>query len=151
MDIILSSVLGIGSDIGGSLRIPAHFSGIASLKVRQTCASSSGCVSLQPSTGRIYEGGRRGGVGAGARTLRTGIYSVAGFMSRTVAGVEVGMRALLADSRRMAAVDWRVAPLDWQPHLARPGRKLRIGFYLDDGIFPPTAGVTRWTEHSVYQ
>ena len=37
------SILGIGSDVGGSLRIPAHFCGITALK---------------PTTGRLCERGR---------------------------------------------------------------------------------------------
>ena len=66
-----------------------------------------------------------------------------GFMAPQVAGLEVGMRAVLEDAKRMSNKDWRVVPLDWNESLYRPGRKLRIGYYEDDGIFPATPGAKR--------
>ena len=53
------------------------------------------------------------------------------------------MRAVLEDTRRMAASDWRVAPVPWDQSLHSPGRKLRIAYYEDDGLFPPMPGVKR--------
>ena len=75
--------------------------------------------------------------------LRLGVYSVAGFMSASVAGLEVGMRAVIKEARRMASRDWRVAPVPWDQSLYSPGRKLRIAYYEEDGIFPPMPGVKR--------
>ena len=98
---------------------------------------------LKPTNGRLYEDGRRGGPGAGMPVLRSGVYGVSGFMSASVAGLEVGMRALLEEARRMAARDWRVAPVPWDQSLHSPGRKLRIAYYEEDGLFPPMPGVKR--------
>ena len=43
----------------------------------------------------------------------------------------------------MSARDWRVVPVDWNEELYRPGRKLKLAYYEEDGMFPPTPGVQR--------
>ena len=80
---------------------------------------------------------------AGLYIVRCGVYSVAGFMSADVAGLEVGMKALLQNSRAMSARDWRVAPVDWNEKLYSPARKLKLAYYEEDGMFAPTPGVQR--------
>ena len=115
------SILGLGSDVGGSLRIPSHFCGIAALK---------------PTSGRIYEAGRdRGGA--------VGVHSNAGFMCKSVDGVILGMRLLLEDPYKMSEADHGVVPLKWRPELFNPGRKLKIGWYDSDGFIPATPGCKR--------
>ena len=64
-------------------------------------------------------------------------------MSPDVTGLQVGMKALLENSRKMSARDWRVVPVDWSEKLYQPGRKLKLAYYEEDGMFPPTPGVQR--------
>lgn len=113
--------LGIGTDIGGSIRVPAHFSGICGLK---------------PTLDRWSNVGSNGG-SPGQEVIR----SQAGPMARTARDVAMFFTAL--DPRRMAETDPLVAPMAMRdPHAIDP-KKLRVGYFVDDGQVPTSASVKR--------
>jgi Asp-tRNA(Asn)/Glu-tRNA(Gln) amidotransferase A subunit family amidase len=105
---------GVGSDGGGSIRVPAHFSGICGLK---------------PTPGRIPSTGHFPASGGPFALL-----GVVGPMARSVADLKALFEVLQGpdDGDTCAAP----VPLRW------PGkheiRKLRIGYFEDDGRMPVT-------------
>lgn len=113
--------LAIGTDIGGSIRVPAHFSGITGFK---------------PSLDRWSNLGSNG-----ALTGQEVIRSQLGPMARTVSDLVLAFGAL--DARSMSADDPMVPPL---PFVALPEDeivKLRIGVFVNDGFLPPSHAVER--------
>jgi len=106
---------GVGSDGGGSIRVPAHFSGICGLK---------------PTPGRIPATGHFP-VSAGPFAL----IGVVGPMARTVADLKVLFAVMQGPDIGDACA--APAPLRW-PSEAE-ARKLRIGYFEDDGRTPVTA------------
>lgn len=105
---------GVGSDGGGSIRVPAHFSGICGLK---------------PTPGRIPATGHFP-ISAGPSAL----VGVVGPMARTVADLKLLLEVMQGpDVGDTCAAP---VPLRW------PGqdetRKLRIGYFEDDGRTPVT-------------
>jgi len=120
------SAAGLGSDSGGSVRVPAHFTGICSLK---------------PTPGRIP--------GRGHLPPCVGPFSILGAigpMARTIADVQLMFRTLAGQD----AVDPTSPPIALgTPRLAEL-RNYTIGFFEDDGIAPVTAE-TRVAIHSAAQ
>ena len=120
------SPLGIGTDIGGSIRTPAHFSGICGLK---------------PTLDRLPSRGQRT-VLAGQEAIR----SQGGPMARTVADLSLLMGAL--DARRLSELDGRVPPIAWDDpaRVKLDGR--RVGMFVDDGVLAPSRAVVRAVERA---
>lgn len=111
----------LGSDIGGSIRVPAHYSGVAGHK------SSYGLV---PGHGQIP--GMPG-------TLSQADLAVVGPMARTVDDLELGLGALAGPDRWMSPA-WRV---ELPPPRATDLARLRIGAWLDDAECPVDASTGR--------
>src|ERR1700728_262242 len=105
---------GAGSDGGGSIRVPAHFSGICGLK---------------PTPGRIPA--------TGHFPLCAGPFAsvgVVGPMARTVADLKI-----LFEVMQGADVgDTNAAPVPLRWLSEEEGRKLRVGYFEDDGRTPVT-------------
>jgi len=121
------SPLGIGTDIGGSIRFPAGFCGVAGIKPTAYRWSNVGC-----------------------RTAIVGqevIRSQCGPMARTAGDVALFLRAL--DGPKHARYDPHVPPLPILDPANTDVSKLRIGWYEDDGFFQPAASVRRAVREAV--
>lgn len=143
------SPLGIGSDIGGSIRAPAAFNGIWGLK---------------PTSQRISLGGI---VVSNENTYGEGIRGVLGPMANSADDLELLMETYLASEPW--AVDQQCIPLPWRNVPTPEPTELTIGIIFDDGVVkphPPTlralkeiqdkltkAGVKSitWEPHRVYE
>ena len=108
---------GVGSDGGGSIRVPAHFSGICGLK---------------PTPGRIPSTGHYP-TSAGPFAL----IGVVGPMARTVAD----LKALFAVMQGPDDGDTCAAPVPLRWPNEQEVKKLRVGYFEDDGRTPVTAEI----------
>lgn len=112
---------GLGSDSGGSVREPAHFSGICALK---------------PTSGRISAAGHLPPCVGPFSTL-----GAVGPLARTIEDVALLFRVLAQPSDTNPAS----TPLPWRPVSLEEARRVPIGFFEDDGLVP----VTRETREAV--
>ncbi|XP_039505124.1 fatty-acid amide hydrolase 1 isoform X2 [Pimephales promelas] len=115
------SILGIGTDIGGSVRIPSAFCGICGFKPTAKRLSGKGissCVKGQKS-----------------------VLSSLGPMARDVESVALCMRALLCQD--MFTLDPTVPPIPFNQKVYESSEPLRIGYYENDGFQQPSPGMAR--------
>jgi fatty acid amide hydrolase len=110
-----ASPLGLGTDIGGSVRVPAHFCGIAGIK---------------PTEGRCNDPGRFS-IPAGMLAVRSQI----GPLARNVADLALALRHLQAGPQDGVPALADPAEVDVA--------KLRIGWFDDDGMFPASPAIRR--------
>ncbi|XP_061486611.1 vitamin D3 hydroxylase-associated protein-like [Rhineura floridana] len=111
------SILGFGSDLGGSIRLPASFCGLCGLK---------------PTAGRLSNSGVSGPVDGMLSVIGT-----VGPMARDVDSLVLCMKALLCED--MFQLDPIVPPMFFNEKVYSSSTPLRIGYYDTDGYFllPP--------------
>jgi amidase len=114
------SPIGIGSDAGGSVRLPAHFCGIAGLR------QSNGRV---PISGHVPVGGMGMAMD----------FAVLGLMSRFVEDIVLALPLISGPD----AWDPTVFPMPWKDPANVKLRGLRVAFYTDNGIQSADAHTTR--------
>ncbi|XP_053103241.1 fatty-acid amide hydrolase 1-like [Hemicordylus capensis] len=115
------SILGIGTDVGGSVRIPAAFCGICGLKTTGNRISKKGII---PSI-------------RGQKSAVAGV----GPMARDVDSLALCLRALLCDE--MYRLDPTVPPIPFNEEVYSSSRPLRIGYYATDSFTMPGPSMRR--------
>jgi amidase len=108
------SAAGLGSDSGGSVREPAHFSGICALK---------------PTPGRISPIGHVPPCIGPFSTL-----GAIGPMARSIADVELLFRI----TSQPCSLDPAGSPVTYRRVMMPEAKQLRIGYFEDDGLIPVT-------------
>ena len=109
------SPLGLGTDLGGSVRVPATFCGVSGIK---------------PTAGRLPDPGRH--------SLPLGqqaIVSQVGVLARIVADVALGLEIINGVNVE--------PPLPLGDHNSVDAAELRVAYYVDDGTFTVAPAVAR--------
>ncbi|XP_055259418.1 vitamin D3 hydroxylase-associated protein-like isoform X1 [Moschus berezovskii] len=115
------SILGMGTDTGGSIRIPASFCGVCGIRVTAYRLSNSGIAS--------------------AVNGRKTVVAVTGPLAWDVESLALCLRALL--SEHMHQLDPTVPFLPFREEVYSSDRPLRIGYYESDGFTQPSPSMVR--------
>lgn len=115
------SPMGIGSDIGGSIRGPALF---------------SGCWGLKPTSRRIY------GQQAQTTSGNESVVPTFGPLARTVEDLDLFMDAYINSGKPWTVDPWAL-PFPWRKVEVPKASDLKIGILWDDGIVKPFPPIER--------
>ncbi|KAG7666196.1 uncharacterized protein J8A68_000269 [[Candida] subhashii] len=122
------SVIGVGSDIGGSIRAPAAY---------------SGSIGLRPTTRRIS--------GFGSISSQKGqesVPGVAGPLARTVEDIELWMKSYINEGKPWNYDHWSL-PLQWRDVTQPKPTEITIAVIRDDGLVRVTPPIRRGLEETV--
>ncbi|KAJ3483900.1 hypothetical protein NLG97_g7195 [Lecanicillium saksenae] len=123
--VMKGSPIGVGTDIGGSLRIPAACTGI---------------FTIRPSGGRFPVRDCRSGMPG-----QEGVMSVNGPMARTLEDITLYSKVVIQSQPWLR--DAKCLPLPWKS-IELP-KKLKIGVMWDDTLVQPTPPIARALRHTV--
>ncbi|XP_063283823.1 vitamin D3 hydroxylase-associated protein-like isoform X2 [Pelobates fuscus] len=115
------AILGVGSDVLGSIRIPCSFCGVCGLK---------------PSGNRLSPQGFSSPVSGMSSAIM-----MPGPMARDVDSLALFMKAVLCDD--MFQLDPHVPPLPFKDEVYNSSKRLTIGFYDTDGYFMSSPAMRR--------
>ncbi|NWT62954.1 VDHAP protein, partial [Erythrocercus mccallii] len=116
------SILGIGSDLGGSIRLPSSFCGLCGLKPTAERLRGVGWAVAHPSAQ------------CWCFFLSHTVPCALGPMARDVDSLALCMKALLC--QEMFQLDPTVPPVPFNEEVYSSSAPLRIGYYDTDGYFP---------------
>ncbi|KAF8865384.1 amidase signature enzyme [Acephala macrosclerotiorum] len=122
--------IGIGSDVAGSVRAPAHFSGIYSLRCSTGRWPKNGMVTSMPG--------------------QEGIPSVFSPMTRTLGDLSYFTKSMI--SMKPWKYDHSVHPIPWREDMAKQYQekeKLRVGVLRTDGVVDPSPACARAVDEVV--
>jgi len=115
------SRLGVGTDVAGSVRAPAHYAGIYTIKASMNRFLKTGNPTSMPG--------------------QEGIPAVYSPMTRTLEDLETFWRAIM--SMKPWEYDHSVLPLPWRDVNLSESKPLRWGVLWDDGVVTPSPACRR--------